>query len=301
MHVLGVHKTDKSMLCFKQGSKSTYILPLSYTSECSMSTVITHLIGEAVPERRTDLEVTNKTAGDSEVSVGPYIEVLRGRDGRDGRDGKDGNDGEKGIDGEKGETGEPGIQGPPGPPGPTSGGVVYTRWGRTTCPDTGAELLYKGITAGSDHNNYGGGVNYLCLPEVPEYSAYQPGDQSHNYLYGAEYEFWNAGLLNSFYQHNAPCAVCYVPTRVTVLMLPARITCPSNWTLEYSGYLMSERQSYKHSSTFECVDMNPESVPGSGASTNGALFHFNEAKCNVGIPCPPYDSEKEITCAMCSK
>ncbi len=65
----------------------------------------------------------------------PYIEVLRGRDGRDGRDGKDGKDGEQG------ESGEPGIQGEPGPPGPPGGGVVYTRWGRTTCPGT-AELVY---------------------------------------------------------------------------------------------------------------------------------------------------------------
>ncbi len=249
-------------------------------------------------ERNSDISATG-------VIANPYIEVLQGRDGRDGlsvvgppgRDGKDGNDGEKGKDGEKGETGEPGIQ---GPPGPTSTGVVYTRWGRTTCPDTGAELLYEGIAAGSDYNQYGGGVNYLCLPEEPEYSAYQPGDQTHNYLYGTEYQTWNAGPLRYIAEHNAPCAVCYVQTRETVLMLPARLTCPSNWTLEYNGYLMSERYIHKHSSTFECVDINPETIPGSAPNTDGAMFHFNEAKCN-GIPCPPYDPQKEITCAVCSK
>ncbi len=115
----------------------------------------------------TELNVTGRTTG---VSVGPYIEVLRGRDGRDGRDGKDGERGETG------NQGEPGIQGPPGPPAPPSGGVVYTRWGRTTCPDTqGTELLYEGIAGGSAHNHKGGGANYLCLPEEPEYSDYQPG------------------------------------------------------------------------------------------------------------------------------
>ena len=37
-----------------------------------------------------------------------------------------------------------------GPPGPTTGGVVYTRWGRTTCPNTTAtQLLYAGRAAGS--------------------------------------------------------------------------------------------------------------------------------------------------------
>ncbi len=228
----------------------------------------------------------------------PYIEVLRGRDGRDGLSvvGPPGRDGKEG---EKGETGEPGIQGSPGPPGPTSGGVVYTRWGRTTCPDTGAELLYKGITAGSHYNHQGGGVNYLCLPEVPEYSDYDPGSESHNYLYGTEYEF-GPRIIPSRHDHNAPCAVCYVPTRVTVLMLPARLTCPPNWTLEYNGYLMSAHHDRKQSSTFECVDKDPESIPGSAASIDGALLYFNEALC-TGIPCPPYDPQKEITCAVCSK
>ena len=243
--------------------------------------------------------MTNSTGRNGVVNVGPYIEVLRGRDGRDGLS-VAGPPGRDGKDGEKGETGEPGIQGLPGPPGPTSGGVVYTRWGRTTCPDTqGTELLYEGITAGSNFNQHGGGVNYLCLPEEPEYSDYQPGDYTGNYLHGAEYQTWKAGPLHSQNNHNAPCAVCYVPTRVAVLMLPARLTCPPNWTLEYNGYLMSDHYTHAQSSTHECLDHHPESIPGSSADTNGALFYINEATCN-GIPCPPYDPEKELTCAMCS-
>ncbi len=259
------------------------------------------LTGEAVPrtERSTDLEVTNSTGRNGAVNVGPYIEVLRGRDGRDGLS-VAGPPGRDGKDGESGERGGAGIQGPPGPPGPPSGGVVYTRWGRTTCPDTqGTELLYEGITAGSYYNYKGGGVNYLCLPEEPEYSDYAPGTQGYNYLHGTEYDIGNP--IPSRYNHNAPCAVCYVPTRAAVLMLPARLTCPPNWTLEYNGYLMSAHRSHDHSTTFECLDKNPESIPGSSANTNGALFYYNEATCATGIPCPPYDPEKEITCAVCSK
>ena len=53
-----------------------------------------------------------------------------------------------------------------GPPGPTTGGVVYTRWGRTTCSNTtGTQLVYTGRAAGSYHTANGGGANYLCLPE----------------------------------------------------------------------------------------------------------------------------------------
>ena len=40
--------------------------------------------------------------------------------------------------------------------------------------------------------------------------------------------------------HNAPCAVCYASTRVAVFMLPARTSCPTGWTREDYGYLMSD-------------------------------------------------------------
>ena len=47
-------------------------------------------------------------------------------------------------------------------------------------------------------------------------------------------------LVSTLHDHNAPCAVCHVSTRVAVLMIPAWRHCPSQWTLEYTGYLMSE-------------------------------------------------------------
>ncbi|XP_019850579.1 PREDICTED: collagen alpha-3(IV) chain-like [Amphimedon queenslandica] len=74
-----------------------------------------------------------------------YLQILRGRDGRDGLPGRDGVKGERGDRGEKGETGARGDT------GPKSGGVVYTRWGRKSCP-TGVELLYEGIAGGSYWN-----------------------------------------------------------------------------------------------------------------------------------------------------
>ena len=81
-------------------------------------------------------------------------------------------------------------------------------------------------------------------------------------------------------------------------MIPARLTCPSSWTREYYGYLMTERSSH-HRTMFECVDQNPESVPGSVANRDGASFYHTEVKCN-GIPCPPYDTQKEVTCVVCT-
>ena len=87
-----------------------------------------------------------------------YFQILRGREGRDGLPGRDGQKGERGDKGEKGETGAVGGA------GPKSGGVVYTRWGRKSCPnDTGAQLVYEGITGGSYYDHPGGGANYVCL------------------------------------------------------------------------------------------------------------------------------------------
>ena len=55
-----------------------------------------------------------------------------------------------------------------------------------------------------------------------------------------------------------------------------------------------------YSGTYECVDKDAESVPGSSPNTNGGIFYHVEASCN-GLPCPPYVAEKELTCAVCTK
>ena len=182
----------------------------------------------------------------------------------------------------------------------TSGGVNYTRWGRTSCPTVpGTELVYAGISAGSWYTNSGGGANYLCMPHNPQYGRYEPGVQGYSPIYGTEYQTEGNSPIATTLQHNAPCAVCYVSTRATVLMLPARMECPTSWTLEYSGYLMSENSAHKRT-MYECVDSNPDTIPGSSASTDGVLLYHVEATCN-GLPCGPYDPQKELTCAVCTK
>ena len=80
-------------------------------------------------------------------------------------------------------------------------------------------------------------------------------------------------------------------------MIPARMSCPDTWTLEYSGYLMSERNT---KSSPECVDKDPDVVPGEFEDSTGPVFFHTEATCN-GLPCPPYVTDKELTCAICTK
>ena len=50
------------------------------------------------------------------------------------------------------------------------------------------------------------------------------------------------------------CAVCYVATRSVTVMIPAKTRCPTDWTVEYVGYLMTEYYNHDGRLTFECVD-----------------------------------------------
>ena len=147
--------------------------------------------------------------------------------------------GPQGPRGLTGATGPSGPTGQPGPPGPRSGGVTYVRWGKSSCPDvTGTQLLYAGRTAGTFFNENGGGSNYLCMPETPQYTlSHKPGSQSHSEIHGTEYE---GPVRVGAQDHNVPCAVCSASTRVGMLMIPARTSCPTGWTREYYGYLMSQ-------------------------------------------------------------
>ena len=227
----------------------------------------------------------------------PYIEILQGRDGRDGRDGEPGPRGPPGRDGKVGPKGDMGER---GPPGPSSGGVTYVRWGRTTCPNTtGTELVYAGRAAGSLRGQKGGTNDYLCLPEDPQYLEYEPGVRGASPIHGAEYYMWNGQPLHHVHDHNVPCVVCKT-VRECVLMIPARISCPDTWTLEYSGYLMTGYRGHFGRTSAECVDKDPETVRGEVANSDGVLFYHTEATCN-GLECPPYVAEKELTCAVCTK
>ena len=229
----------------------------------------------------------------------PYIQILQGRDGRDGLPGRDGKDGEPGERGEKGEKGDQGETGPAGPPGPRVSGATYVRWGRTTCPTgLGTQLLYTGRAAGPNYSQQGGGVDLLCLPSNPEYLSANSPVNDRAPLQGVEMQH-NVGNLN-LENHNLPCAVCYTPTRSTMVMIPAWTHCPASWTKEYVGYIMTEYKNHRRLQHV-CVDQHTEVVPGEARNTDGALLHYVDVACNTGLQCPPYSSTKEVTCAVCTK
>ena len=237
--------------------------------------------------------------------------TLKGRDGRNGTVGPPGPPGRHGMDGKngiRGQKGDKGDQGNVGPEGPECGGIVYTHWGRDSCSkikrdscpyaSTDVELVYSGRVTSEYFSNYGGGGKYLCLPEKdPEYlnSTYK-GNQA--YLYGTEYE---EPIISSVSKDdNVPCAVCYTAKKNVQVMIPAKTTCPKSWSIVYDGYLMTAHYSHKNNKDYICVDKDGQPVPGSAGNLNGASLYHVTARC-TGIPCPPYEDNKYITCVVCSK
>ena len=232
--------------------------------------------------------------------------ILRGRDGIPGKDGRDGRDGLQGPIGPQGSIGVRGEKGHPGEfPGEKgekgSSGVTYIRWGRTICP-RGTSLVYSGVAAGTKYNTNGGTSDTLCLAGNPQYKA---GDASTSFpaqLSGVRNEVGGTSStpLNHRFHTYLPCALCYTTTKSTSFMLPGRYTCPSGWSSEYAGYIMSEyTQSGRGRRDTICVDQNAEAASTKG-SAHPAMLYLMQASC-IGLDCPPFDSQKPLTCVVCSK
>ena len=186
--------------------------------------------------------------------------------------------------------------------GRSVGGVAFTRWGKSECPSTeGTQLLYAGMVVGSDHRE-GGSAEYLCLHNVPQFLQTTAGLQNQRtWLYGTEYRHTGSPALGNVANHDAPCSVCYTPARSTEIVIAGRTSCPDSWTREYYGYYMSEGQYIHHKSKAPvCIDVNAESVAGSGSNTVRSLLYFMETTC-IGVLCPPYFNGAEITCVVCTK
>lgn len=129
--------------------------------------------------------------------------------------------------------------------------VVYTRWGKKSCPSN-AELVHSGkypyyililyfkvlvinflnmnlkiwITSGyvggSHYNNRGAAVEPICLPRNPEWGVHRDGmDGQKAYVYGAEYQMHTvSGYMRQFHDQDVPCALCVKRNKSVVQMFP---------------------------------------------------------------------------------
>ncbi|XP_070533381.1 plasminogen-like [Ptychodera flava] len=183
-------------------------------------------------------------------------------------------------------------------------GVTYIRYGVSECP-SGNELVYEGFVGGTLSTHEGGGADFLCMPHEPIYERLEEGVQdARAYVFHTEYRdpVMPGGLNNG----DVPCAVCRVPTQSSILMVPARNTCPDEtWTLQYKGYLGAQSVAIRrHSSEFICLDRRSKKIAGSQRPVDGTLVFNVEGRCSPdsAMPCDgPYIDGHELTCAVCTK
>ena len=178
-----------------------------------------------------------------------------------------------------------------------SSSVIYTIWGNSSCPST-STVVYSGRAGGAYFTHAGSGSNYLCLPSDPEYYSDGKPTTYPAYVYSSEYETWGTELTG-LENHNVPCAVCEAQ-RQAMIMVPAKITCPTGWTREYNGFLMASYFAAQ-AKRFVCVDHNPERARGGAPNHDGAAFYRSRLGNCFGLECPPYDTKKDLACVVCTK
>ena len=153
------------------------------------------------------------------------------------------------------------------------------------------------------NNVKGGTSDTLCMPETPQYLSTDTTATDVAPLRGVEFETFGTSTtpLNDLLQANLPCVVCHTDTKLSVLTVPAQYTCPNRWSMEYNGYLMTEGEySDRQRKSTLCVDKDAEAVPGSNANNDPSLVYLMKATCD-GLPCPPYNTNSVLPCAVCSK
>ena len=175
---------------------------------------------------------------------------------------------------------------------------TFVRWGSSQCPST-AELVYSGFVGGSHvYNSAGSSTSVLCLPLNPVLLTRSLPPHIAE-LGASEYQTYN--VFDQHHNRDPVCAVCRT-RRPTTVMLPATNVCEDGWTLEYSGYLMGSSTQYAAGHQSVCMDSSLEENAGSAANTNAVLFYFTFTQCSsTGLPCPPYEDRRLVTCCVCSK
>ncbi|XP_052770836.1 uncharacterized protein LOC128210528 [Mya arenaria] len=175
----------------------------------------------------------------------------------------------------------------------------------TTQTEFGRKNIHSfclGYTSGKRYDDVGSGVDTFCLPEEPLWGKYSDASNGYRaYIYGSEIHHDASDNEFPYAVHNQdmPCAVC-LSERALNLMIPGRTACYPGWTLEYSGYMMTNVQGRESGQDTICVDDHPEFLDHGGSDDSQHILYLVEAQCG-SLPCPPYVNNRELPCAVCSK
>ena len=83
------------------------------------------------------------------------------------------------------------------------------------------------------------------------------------------------------------------------MMVPAKLTCPQNWTLQYHGYL-GAGYFRDQASEFICIDNDPEYFEGfRGLNSDRLLIYPVDSEWG-SLPCPKNKEGRHLLCAVCT-
>lgn len=178
---------------------------------------------------------------------------------------------------------------------PDDYGSVFTRWGHNDCPAS-SKRVYSGFAANGAHNNWQGAANPLCLSGNPENAPDNHGSNNNvARLYGVEYQGIYAG--NNHNSWDAACALCAYEGSTTYEAW-GTINCGEDHDVLYMGNVMAGHHGHQKEN-YICVDPERElAVGGNKGNQGGAYWYLAEYECG-SLPCDPYDTHKEVACAVC--
>ncbi|XP_070183611.1 uncharacterized protein, partial [Littorina saxatilis] len=153
-------------------------------------------------------------------------------------------------------------------------------------------FVNSGVAGGKLHSHKGSGTNPLCLTLTPQFDDAKVPSH-YGYLYGAEYE-----TIPGHHDHDVPCSV-YLASQSTTIMVPGTLSCPSGWTSQYTGHLVSQLADH-FATEYVCLDGSPEHSLNDESNENGLLFYYVITVCG-SLPCAPYINNRVVTCVVCSK
>ncbi|GFY54311.1 uncharacterized protein TNIN_298901 [Trichonephila inaurata madagascariensis] len=167
-------------------------------------------------------------------------------------------------------------------------GATYVHWGKANCTSV-AEIMSTGNVVGPSGD--GGGSNFLCLPDKPQFGNPPSNQKDAAVLQGMSYQFPNDK------NRKLACSNCRLGARGTVQTFVGRTQCPEDWNYVYDGILMSGSRN-SLSTKFVCLDKKP--VEGEEVTYKNPLVPDwavipEEDKSD--------DEEKQLlfTCVVCAK
>lgn len=98
------------------------------------------------------------------------------------------------------------------------------------------------------------------------------------------------------------CAKCFVDERTSPTVFAGRTTCPSEWTLEYRGYIMSKDIKSRKGDLI-CVDTDsrPSKLEVLVSAKTDKPNYVSDVKLSCGtLPCNKYENDKLLPCVVCT-